>query len=100
MEYDIDVVPAPVPVTVPSVPTVAIVTSLLVQPPPAVASVSDVVKVLHMVVVPDTGAGCVFTVTVVVYMVAGLHPLPVLLTVKEYTPLTEGVITGFCKLDE
>ena len=45
----------------------------------------------------DDGTG--LTVTDVVYTVAGVQPLPTLLTVSEYVVVAVGLITGFCALD-
>ena len=64
MVYDIVDVPGVDPVTVPSVPTVATRVLLLVQTPPAVASVSAVVVPWQIIFVPVITAGCKFTVTV------------------------------------
>jgi hypothetical protein len=44
--------------------------------------------------------GAAFTVTVVVYTVDGLQPLPLLLNVNEYVVVAVGLITGFCAVDE
>ena len=52
---------------------------------------------LVLVAPVDVGRAC--TVTDVVYTVAGLHPLPVLLTTNEYTPDADGVAVGVCKDD-
>ena len=40
--------------------------------------------------------GTALTVTAVVYTVAGLQPLPLVLTVNEYVVVVVGVIAGFC----
>ena len=64
--YDIVDVPTRKPLTVPSVPTVAMVVAVLLHVPPPVASVSAVVDPWHTVGFPVITAGCVFTVTVVV----------------------------------
>ena len=59
-------------------------------------AVKDSVPPRHMGCPVGAAPAVVFTVTVVVYTVLGLHPdakpLP---TVNEYTPVTVGVITGF-----
>ena len=47
-----------------------------------------------LVFVAPVDVGTVCTVTDVVYTVAGLHPMPVLLIVSEYVPVTTGVIAG------
>ena len=47
-----------------------------------------------LVFVAPVDVGTKFTVTEVVYTVAGLQPMPVLLIVSEYTPVTVGVIAG------
>lgn len=63
-------VPAVIPVTVPSVPTVATVPVLLLQVTPAVASVRDRVAPAQTLADPPPttvmAAGCTFTVTIVV----------------------------------
>jgi hypothetical protein len=49
---------------------------------------------------PDGGvteiAGAGFTTTSVVYIIEGLQPSPVLLTVSEYVPATGEEVVGFC----
>jgi len=64
--YDIVAVPTELPVTVPSVPTVATPVFELLHTPPPVASVSAVVDPWHTLAVPVIAAGCVFTVTTAV----------------------------------
>ena len=62
-------VPTPTPVTVPSVPTVAIAVLVLLHVPPVVASVSAIVEPLHIYATPlvsTIATGCVFTVTIAV----------------------------------
>ncbi len=57
------------PVTIPDVPTVATPVAVLLQVPPVVASLNEVVPVPHMVAVPLIDAGVVgngFTVTTTV----------------------------------
>ena len=60
-------VPLATPVTVPSVPTVAIDAEAVLQTPPGVRSVRDVVRhtqtLLVPVIVPATGAGFIVTTT-------------------------------------
>ena len=60
------VVPRDTPVTFPTAFTVAIPGLVLVQVPPGVPSLREIVERLHKLVRPLIGAGCVFTVTVVV----------------------------------
>ena len=61
------VVPAATPVTIAfSDPTVAAALLLLLHTPPAIASLSVVVKPAHTVAVPVTDAGSASIVTVVV----------------------------------
>ena len=64
--YDMVVVPRPTPVTLPKPSTVPTVTIVLDHVPPAVASVSAVVKPSHTASEPVIAAGCRFTVTIVV----------------------------------
>ena len=60
--------PDAIPVTTPVVPIVASVPSLLLQVPPAVASLSEVVKPTHTLAVPLIEPGSAFTVTTVVVL--------------------------------
>lgn len=55
--YVIVEVPAATPVTIPVEPIVALLTSLLLQVPPAVASVKDVVNPTQTALVPEIAAG-------------------------------------------
>ena len=87
-------VPALNPDTIPSVPMVAAVVLVLAQVPPVNASVNAEEVPTHKIRLPVIGGRSVLTVTVVVYTVPGLQPLPVLLTTNEYTPVTVGVIAG------
>jgi hypothetical protein len=66
--YDMIVVPADTPVTVPEELTVAIAVSVLLHAPPGAASLSDVVDSAHTVAVPAMlpATGNAFTVTNVV----------------------------------
>lgn len=71
---------------------------LLFQVPPAIASLKVVVPPTDTNVSPVimAGKGILFTVTPVVYTVAGAHPgAEPLLTVTEYTAVTVGVADGF-----
>lgn len=61
--YDITTVPGATPKTVPVASTVAIVISLLIQPPPAVALVSVVLLPTQMSLTPTMMDGSGFTVT-------------------------------------
>jgi len=61
--YEIVTVPAETPVTVPAPFTVATPGALLVQVPPIVASLSDVVAPVHTVDEPVITFGVEFTVT-------------------------------------
>ena len=71
------------PVTIPEVePIVPTERSLEAQVPPP-ASVKAVVEPADTISKPEIADGSGLTVTVVVYTVAGLHPLPVLLSVSE-----------------
>ena len=58
--------PAPIPVTVPTPSTVPTVVVTLDHVPPAVASLSEVVKPTQTLGTPLIAAGCVFTVTTAV----------------------------------
>ena len=72
--YVIADVPAATPDTVPSVPTVALVTVPLIQVPPVVASVRFVIIPAHTVAVPVIVPAPGFTVTTLV----AKQPLPVM----------------------
>ena len=79
----ITAVPAASPVTIPEASTPAMLVLLLLQLPPAVASVSDVVLFTQTFVVPLIGetAGNVFTVIVKVFSKAIQPPVLVTATV-------------------
>ena len=103
-EYDMVVVLAATPLTIPDVPTIAIASLALVHEPPAMVLPNEVVLPTQTdaipVIEPATGKG--FTVTDVVYTVAGLQPgwlLPSL-TVRLYTPVTVGVAVGLAIVNE
>ena len=67
MIYEIIDVPLNMPVTTPVLlPIVAMVVLLLVQVPPGVASLSDIVAPMHTVIVPAIGSGNGSTVNVIV----------------------------------
>jgi hypothetical protein len=57
-------VPADVPVTIPVVPILAL--PVLLQVPPPVPSVKDVVDPEHTLIVPVIGAGTPLAVTIIV----------------------------------
>jgi len=91
-------VPVVLPVTVPSVPTVATIVLELLQVPPPVASVSAVFDPWHTLAVPVMIAGCVFTVTTAVavqvpplyvYVIVDV-PTPVLVT----SPVVEPIVAA------
>jgi len=67
-----EAVPAKIPDTIPDVPTVAVVGALLLQEPPGVPSVNEVVEPAHTLVIPETVEGEAWTVTASV----AVHPAP------------------------
>ncbi len=62
------------PVTIPDVPTVAIPVAVLLQVPPVVTSLNEVVPVPHMVAVPLIEAGVVGNGLTVTTTVAAALP--------------------------
>ena len=79
--------PAPIPVTIPFVPMPAIRLLLLLQPPPAVASVNRVVKPTHTLSVPVIAAGFELMVTIEVLRQPVVATY-VITAVPEDTPVT------------
>jgi hypothetical protein len=98
--YEMIAVPAETPLMTPDVPAVATLVLLLLHEPLPVASDKVIVPPVCTEVAPDIAAGLELTVTVVVYTVAGLQPVPGLLRVREYVPVAVGIVVGFCKVDE
>ena len=85
--YEIVAVPPATPVTVPSVPTVAMPALLLPHTPPPAASVNAKVDPAHTGALPVIGVGNAVTVTVAV-AVQPVETMYVILLVPEATPLT------------
>ena len=95
--YEIKDVPVAIPTTLPEVEFMVATDEVLLDqiPPPEHTKVVDVpVQTVVPPLIPD---GLAFTVTVVVYIVDGLHPANPLpfVTVSEYTVVTVGVAVGF-----
>ena len=59
--YEIRAVPEPSPVTMPVGPTAAVKGALLLQVPPATASLREVVKPIQAVAVPNIAVGVALT---------------------------------------
>ena len=91
-------VPAEIPDTVPVVEPIVILPLLLLHVP-VLASVKVVGIPIVTTLEPEIDPGNGLTVTIVVYIVDGLQPLPIALTDNEYVVVTVGTSVGFCKVD-
>ena len=89
--------PADIPVTIPEVGDMVAIDVLLLNQVPILALVNVVVEPEQIETEPPIADGIGFAITVVVYIIDGLHPgnpLP-FVTVREYTVVTVGVAIGF-----